>query len=378
MTVDDDKDENRVQGIVLLTDEARQYLNPREEIAYQEHRRELAEWMLNLGKNPKKAEGYSYSTAKSRMNKLDLFYRWVWEQENRFIQDMTTDHADAWMRHLAKQDLKESTKCHYQKTVQTVFKWQREARNRNIEWEPEIEYTDPSTTYQPREYLTEEDRRKMREAAMSYGSIPHYNSLSPEERSRWKKHLAQRLQKPEEEVTKQDFLNANSFKYTSMIYTALDAGFRPIEVQRANIQWVDPDNGVLRIPEEESSKSRENWIVALKPETTSILKKWMQERNTISKYNGRDALWLTQKANRYGKDSFRRSVFQKIAAEAGLDLENRELTPYSIRHSTATMIAKEADLATAAKQCRHKSKQTTQKYAHSSVDRQNDAVNKID
>ena len=122
MTTEDDI-ENRVQDIVPLTDEARQYLNPREEIAYQEHRRELAEWMLNLGKNPKKAEGYSYSTVKSRMNKLDLFYRWVWEQENRFIQDMTTDRADAWMRHLAKQDLKESTKCHYQKTVQTVFKW---------------------------------------------------------------------------------------------------------------------------------------------------------------------------------------------------------------------------------------------------------------
>jgi len=77
-------------------------------------------------------------------------------------------------------------------------------------------------------------------------------------------------------------------------------------------------------------------------------------------------------------DSFRRSVLRKIAAEAGLDLENRDLKPYNIRHSTASMIAKEADLATAVKQCRHKSKQTIQKYAHSSVDRQNDAVNKID
>lgn len=64
--------------------------------------------------------------------------------------------------------------------------------------------------------------------------------------------------------------------------------------------------------------------------------------------------------------------------EAEHYLENRDLTPYSIRHSTATMIAKEADLATAAKQCRHKSKQTTRKYAHSSVDRQSDAINKID
>jgi len=213
---------------------------------------------------------------------------------------------------------------------------------------------------------------------MSYGSIPHYNSLEPGERKRWKNYLAQRLQKPVEDVGKTDFAKANSFKYTSMIYVALDAGFRPVEVKRANVDWVDLDNGVLRIPEDESSKSRENWIVALKPETVSILKKWLEERSAKSKYDGRDALWLTQQANRYNKDSFRRSVFRKIAEEAGLDLENRDLTPYSIRHSTATMIAKEADLATAAKQCRHKSKQTTQKYAHSSVERQEDAVNKID
>jgi len=285
-TVDDD---NKVQGIVLLTEEASKFLNPREEIAYKEHRRELAEWMLNLGKDPAKAEGYSYSTAKNRMNKLDLFYRWVWDEEQRFIQDLKIEHAEAWMRDLAKRDLKESTKCHYQKSVQTLFKWMREARNRDVEWEPEIEYSDPSTAYQPREYLTEEDRRKMREAAMSYGSVPHYNSLTPEERSRWKKHLAQRLQKPKEERGKKDFLQANSFKYASMIFTALDAGFRPVEIKRSNIRWFDPDNGVLRIPEEESSKSRENWIVALKPETVSILKKWKQERDTISKYDDRDA-----------------------------------------------------------------------------------------
>jgi site-specific recombinase XerD len=103
-----------------------------------------------------------------------------------------------------------------------------------------------------------------------------------------------------------------------------------------------------------------------------------QERAAKEKYDGRNALWLTQQKNQYNRNSFRRSVFHTIAREAGLDLENRDLTPYSIRHSTATYIAKEADLATAAKQCRHKSKQTTQKYAHSSVDRQTDAVNKID
>jgi len=198
-------DENKVEGLVLLTDEAREFLNPREEIAYQEFRRSLAEWLLNLGKNPRKAEGYSYSTAKSRMNKIDLFYRWVWQDRERFVQDLSPEHADDWMRDLARRDMKESTKCHYQKAAKTLFKWQREARNRDVEWEPEIEYSDPSTAYQPREYLTEDDRQAMREAAMSYGSIPHYNSLEPSERRRWKSYLAQRLQKPVEQVGKKDF-----------------------------------------------------------------------------------------------------------------------------------------------------------------------------
>jgi hypothetical protein len=50
-------DDNKVEGIVLLTDEARDYLNPREEIAYKEHRRELCNWLLNLGKTRGKQKG---------------------------------------------------------------------------------------------------------------------------------------------------------------------------------------------------------------------------------------------------------------------------------------------------------------------------------
>lgn len=370
-------DENKVDGIVLVTEDAKEYLNPKQEITYREHRRELAEWMLSLGKDPSKAEGYSHTTAKNRMNRLDLFYRFVWDREGRYVQDLTTDHADDWMRWLARQDYKESTKCHYQKAAHTLFKWKRHARGSDVEWEPEIEYSDPSTNYQPRDYLTRQDRRKLREAAMEYGSVPHYNSVSPEERDRWKTYLAQRLQKPKEEVTKQDWNRANSFKYTSMIHTALDAGLRPCEVGRANLHWVDTDNGVLRIPRDESSKNRENWIVALKSETVSILKRWIEERDQREKYDGHDALWLTKYANRYDKDSFR-TVFRNVAEEAGLDLENRDLTPYSIRHSTATYVADEEGLAVAAQQCRHKSKRTTEKYEHSSVDRQTDAVNSIE
>ena len=50
--------ENKYEDIVLVTEAAADHLNPREEIAYRQHRHDIAEWMLSLGKNPNKAEGY--------------------------------------------------------------------------------------------------------------------------------------------------------------------------------------------------------------------------------------------------------------------------------------------------------------------------------
>jgi len=89
-------DDNKVDGIVLVTEDAKEHLNPKQGVTYREHRRELAEWMLGLEKNPEKAEGYSYSTAKNRMNCLDLFYCFIWDRKGRYTQDRTTDHADSW------------------------------------------------------------------------------------------------------------------------------------------------------------------------------------------------------------------------------------------------------------------------------------------
>jgi tryptophanyl-tRNA synthetase len=86
--------DNKVDGIVLVTDDAKEHLNPRQEVTYREHRRELVEWMLALGKNPDKAVGYSHSTVKNRMNRLDLFYRFIWNRKGRYVQDLTTNDAD--------------------------------------------------------------------------------------------------------------------------------------------------------------------------------------------------------------------------------------------------------------------------------------------
>lgn len=370
--------DNRHQGIPLVTEKSREYLNPRQEIDYREFRRSLAEWLDYQGKNPSKADGYSDSVVKTTMNRLDLFFRFIWDRQQRYTTSIGTDEADNWMKALAKRDdISEPSACHYQKAAHKYFKYLRNEKNRDIEWNPTIEFSDPSTNYQVREYLTREERTQLREAAMDYETIPHYNSLSPDERERWKKKLAQRLQKPASKITKRDFLNANSFKYPSMIYVALDIGARPCEINRMNTDWLDLKNGVVRVPKEDAAKNREDWICPLKDETTRILDRWLQERSAQQKYDGRDALWLTKYGNRYDKDSFR-TVFRSIAKEAGFDLENRDLSPYSIRHSTGNYAEAEGGLATAAKQLRHKSRETTKKYSHSGVEQQRETLNKLE
>lgn len=88
-------DENHVGPAVLVTEESRQYVNPRQLASYREHRRQLARWMIDLGKDPEKANEHAESTVKTRMTRLDRFYRWVWKQEGGYTEDISTSHADA-------------------------------------------------------------------------------------------------------------------------------------------------------------------------------------------------------------------------------------------------------------------------------------------
>lgn len=83
-------------------------------------------------------------------------------------------------------------------------------------------------------------------------------------------HLAQRFEKPKEDVTPEDWDRANGWKVPSLVATSLDAGLRPIEVGRARVQWVDAANDVLRVPKEESSKN-ENWVVSVQSRTSQML-----------------------------------------------------------------------------------------------------------
>lgn len=118
---------------------------------------------------------------------------------------------------------------------------------------------------------------------------------------------------------------------------------------------------MLRIPKEESSKNRDNWRVSLQDRTATMLEKWLEERATYEKYDDTDALWLTRQSNPYCSQSLS-GLIDRLCEVADIDTENRDISWYSLRHSTGTYMTREEDLAAAQAQLRHKSPQTTMKY----------------
>ena len=160
------------------------------------------------------------------------------------------------------------------------------------------------------------------------------------------------------------------------MFTSLDAGFRPIEVERATTRWVDVENGVLRIPRDESSKNKEHWIVGLGDRTTTILERWLDQRRNYEQYDDTDALWLSRQGNPYNSGTLR-YLLHKLCEIAGISVEDRSMSWYAIRHSTATYMAREEGLAAAQAQLRHKSVETTMKYDQAPVEDRKDALNRM-
>ena len=352
----------------------KEYLNERQRVDYREHREKFLEWLFTLGKRPEYGEGYSHAVVKNTAYRTDLFYRAVWDEDG-YTTVITHDHADRYVRHLAAKDASNSSKSKDLKAIKRLLKWRTHEKGEE-EWEPSIAFYDRTGSSQPRDFLTKAERSKIREAALNYGSIPAYDSVTPGERSRWKRYLSMRFSKPVSEVTAADWERANGWKIPSLVWTSLDVGLRPIEVERAVTSWVDVENGVLRIPRAESSKNRDNWIVGLREQTANALRRWIEERQNYSMYDGTEALWLTREENPYGSHSLK-YVLGRLCEDAGISVGNRQLSWYSIRHSVGTYITREEGLAAAQAQLRHKSEQTTMRYDQAPVEDRRDALDRM-
>jgi integrase len=372
-----DTDESReyVCGAPLVTDPVGKQLNQRQLTDYREERRDLLTWLRDLGKNLDRGEGYAEDTVYNRAYRIDGFYRWVWETDGGYTTQITTDHGDGYCRELLTRDCSDSHRAGEQKALKSLFKWRQYQRGGDA-WEPEITLTGSPPSRQPQDYFEKNERTALREASLEYGTVPHYNSLDPSQRDRWKRHLAQRFGIPIGEVDAATFDRANGWKVPSLIQATLDGGLRPKEVGRARVSWVDTDNNVLRIPPEDATKSNDAWTVAIRPQTAQALQRWIAERDCYDKYDSTDRLWLTRESNPYGSTSLNR-LLENLCETAEIDTTHRELSWYSIRHSVGTHLTDERDLEAARVQLRHQSRTTTMKYDAVSTEDRRDALDRM-
>jgi len=111
-----------MEELPVITKPAKKYLNPRQLKHYRPQREDCFDWLFTFDKGPEKAEGYAFSTVKNRGYRMDSFYRWVWEQEEGYTSNVAPEHADGWMRHLARQNQSNTHKSNCQKAVKMLLK----------------------------------------------------------------------------------------------------------------------------------------------------------------------------------------------------------------------------------------------------------------
>lgn len=345
---------------------------------YHDFKRDLLTWLGNYGKNPKKREGLAPSTLKSTHYKLETVFRWLWKYEGHYTTELTPDHGDVFINIINQSDsMIDSTVLHHAKDIKRFFKYTNHTRGTDYDWDVDDDIELSQSPGDERDYLRRATFEPLYQAALEHSSVRSYYTVSPEERERLRRVVSQRLQKPKSEIGPEDFKRASSWKYPSMIAVTLDCGLRPIEISRAKVSWVNLEDSELNIPKEESTKNEAYWSCAIKNRTAKALQRWLNERSSLEKYEGRDELWLTQRAQPYNKDSCN-GLLDRIIDSGDVPIpDHRDTSWYSIRHGVATYWANHVGPHHAKEQLRHKSITTTMKYLHSDAETRNGAVEQI-
>lgn len=349
-----------------VTDPTADALTPMALQAYTATKDDFIEWMETDGND---GDGYAADTIRVSSSCVDAYFRWRWDHYPGTDWTPTIETADAFMDMVADEDWSDSHKNNIKLAIAQLFEYQ------GIDWECDHDF---SAAYDDiPDHFTDQERSKLLKAAINHADIPSYTGLDHDERERYRIHLAQRLEKPKDEVTATDFDDARSWKIPSLVYVSDDLGLRPIEVERMKTHWVDTDEGRIRIPKKGSSKGNAYWDCILSTRANGILSHWIDERACRSKYDGRDEVWLTEKANPYNAGSLRKLMI-RLAGRAGINLDTHQRSSwYLIRHTTGTRVAREAGIENAKRVLRHKHIETTQKYVHGDEQQIEDALNSM-
>lgn len=333
---------------------------------YEDYKRDFLQWLLARGKNTYKNKGYAEATVKHTSYKIDEAYRWKWDRDEEysteFRPETATDLIEFMVRYTEHPD---RYVYNMEKCVRRLFKFLRNERARNIDtWDHDIplEQSEGSSEHIKDKFYPRE-MNAIYEAALNKFSFPNLysTSISAEERERLKNLLSARHGIPKENITKETFNTASSWKIPSIIAVTADTGLRPIEVARAKEHWFDLDRDMMVVPADEATKNKEFWNCTLSSKAASAVSNWLDERKQYDEYRDESAMWLTRYGNPYGCRGLNR-MLDDLMELAEVSQRTRKLSWYSFRHGAATAWINKHGLSKAKNQLRHNSIKTTEKY----------------
>ncbi|MFB6187635.1 MAG: tyrosine-type recombinase/integrase, partial [Halobacteriaceae archaeon] len=340
-------------------------LNYQQEILYHDFWDSFLSFLREKGKNPDRYIGYDESNIRPTARRVHQVYQYYWKNE-RIILELTPELADHYIENLDKAEITTNAGDEYSEGAKRKFANALEAyfRYQGTDWNPQITFgsNEPSSDADP---FTRREREMLLNSALDYKSPPSYSNVSPEERDRWNAWIAQYLGIPKDEVSPKHWEDLQrTWKFASIISTALDGGCRAKLIGRVGKPFLDLDNERIIIPAEVAVKNDQSWIIELSTRSCRILKRWLDQRSNKLKYDDTDALWLNRKGNRYDSNNLN-TLLSNLMEEGGIEETGRTLTWHSIRHSTGMYVyERERDLEIVAEILRQASLESAKQYAH--------------
>lgn len=342
-------------------------LNTRQREVYSAKLARFASYLQERGRNPKKQIGYADSAVNERISRFHRAVKWFWTH-HKVTTELVPEDADEINCALYEDRFctvdgdpyVEDSKRKFNDVLRNWFDFQ------GVDWKPEYQFSGTGAKKENKpDPFTRSELRLLTETSLTYKSIRSYNNLTPSERDNWKAHIAQELGKPKEEVVPEDWDRINNdWHVPSLVRTARSHGWRPSLVGRLKVDWYDPDTKAIYIPAGKAPKNDASWRAELTDEGSLMLDNWLEQRNLMDIYDGRDEIWLNRKGNPYNSGSLN-NLLNNLIEEAGINTRGRKLVWYSFRHSIGTYVfAEKQNLKAVADQLRQKSRTSAENYVH--------------
>lgn len=145
-------------------------LTEKQLVDYRDHRERFLSWLLNEGKEPKMGEGYAPYTVYSDAYRTARFDLWVWEQNGGYTYPPGEAAAHDYMEYLVYSDIGRVTKGKIQEAISHLSKWLHHTQGKDL-WEFDYHFSSSGGNLEPRDYLSQEERRLIRESALNEGPI---------------------------------------------------------------------------------------------------------------------------------------------------------------------------------------------------------------